>query len=291
LSCQRPLPWQPGIAIDKGSFTPLLGRNSLFYPEGFWGLVLPQSRVKSGLVLPPSLCSNSCFLIIRFSFRMSADVFRGFWVQRILWDMGLNLGVFYSSVTRNIQRYSSSELEKDTTDASRRIVEFLNSWTQNEILNRTIGFDRITSLHFDLFRQGLTSESEVEYVFDWLSDLHDMNYSVPPSDRYWNRKKTFQRPTDSIETLRGNKSNPEVGKKFVYIPNTERAVPPLMQHFPEDTDLILMYYKESNEENKGVYYPNSTLTEGRNRGFQEGNPIPLLSSKVSAYLPFNSFHF
>lgn len=34
----RPLPWQPPIAIDKGSFTPLLGRNSFFHHEAFWGL-------------------------------------------------------------------------------------------------------------------------------------------------------------------------------------------------------------------------------------------------------------
>ncbi|CAF4471593.1 unnamed protein product, partial [Adineta steineri] len=63
-SNKLPFVKHPPVAIEPFTFTPLSDDNILFTYDAFWALVLSQSR---------------------------SDIWRSWWVQRILWDINGNL--------------------------------------------------------------------------------------------------------------------------------------------------------------------------------------------------------
>nr|CAN62330.1 hypothetical protein VITISV_029810 [Vitis vinifera] len=82
------------VALPQGVMVPLNSFNTLFHSNAFWGLMLPVS-VSS----------------------MASDVLRGYWAQRLLWEVGGFVVVYPPTIYRKdeIEAYPFSE-EKDLHD-------------------------------------------------------------------------------------------------------------------------------------------------------------------------------
>jgi hypothetical protein len=125
------------------------------YYEAFWGLYLP----------------------ITTTFRV-CDIWRGFWVQRLLWDIGGRL-IFGTSTVKQIR--NSHSYVKDMDDEyqlyhqSSSFVRFLASWSSSHRLLP----QRIAQLARDIAEAGFWHSKEVDIIDAWLADLHSVGYSFP----------------------------------------------------------------------------------------------------------------
>lgn len=96
----------PRVALPHGTMAPCNAFNTLFHSAGFWGLMLPVT------VSPKA-----------------ADIVRGYWAQRLLWEIGGMMVVYPPTVTRVDSGQPISFLEeKDLHAESRRLVDFLVKW-------------------------------------------------------------------------------------------------------------------------------------------------------------------
>ncbi len=125
------------------------------YYEAFWGLYLP----------------------ITTSFRVS-DIWRGFWVQRLLWDIGgrLIFGLPTVKQVRNSHSYiKDMDDEGQLYHQSGPFVRFLSSWSSS---HRSLA-KRIAQLARDIAQAGFWQSKEVDIMDAWLADLHSVGYVFP----------------------------------------------------------------------------------------------------------------
>ncbi|CAF3947440.1 unnamed protein product [Rotaria sp. Silwood2] len=146
---------QPPIALEPFTFSPYNTQNTITYYEAFWGLYLP----------------------ITTTFRV-CDIWRSFWVQRLLWDIGGRL-IFGTSTVKQVR--NSHSFIKDMDDEyqlyheSGSFVRFLVSWSSSySLLSK-----RIAQLARDIAQAGFWKSKEVNIMDAWLADLHSVGYSFP----------------------------------------------------------------------------------------------------------------
>ncbi|CAF4045241.1 unnamed protein product, partial [Rotaria sordida] len=146
---------QSPIALEPFTFSPYNTQNTITYYEAFWGLYLP----------------------ITTTFRV-CDIWRSFWVQRLLWDIGGRL-VFGRSTIKQVR--NSHSFIKDMNDEyqlyhqSGSSVRFLVSWSSSQrLLSKRIG-----QLARDIAQAGFWQPKEVDIMNAWLADLHSVGYSFP----------------------------------------------------------------------------------------------------------------
>ncbi|CAF1042237.1 unnamed protein product [Didymodactylos carnosus] len=150
---------QPPVALEPFTFSPYNTQNTVTYYEAFWGLYLP----------------------ITTTFRV-CDIWRGFWVQRMLWDIGGHL-VFGTSTVE--QKRNPHNLIKDMNDEQQiyqqggKFVRFLISW--NSTADTLV--KRIIQLSSDIARAGFWSSKEVEIMNAWLEDIQRIGYKPPPLEK------------------------------------------------------------------------------------------------------------
>ncbi|UJR23246.1 hypothetical protein I4U23_026266 [Adineta vaga] len=146
---------QPPIALESFTFSPYNTQNTVTYYEAFWGLYLPVTT----------------------TFRV-CDIWRGYWVQRLLWDIGGHL-IFGRSTVQQI-RNSHSYIE-DMDDEyqlyhqSASFVRFLASWSSSN--PSLVG--RIRELARAISQGGFWKWKEVEIIDAWLDDLRSVGYKFP----------------------------------------------------------------------------------------------------------------
>ncbi|XP_031477051.1 probable glycosyltransferase STELLO2 [Nymphaea colorata] len=143
----------PRVALPQGLMAPVNSFNTLFLGPAFWGLMLPVS-ISS----------------------MASDVIRGYWAQRILWEMGGFLAVYPPTVHRvdRAESYPFAE-EKDLHINVGRLVKFLVAWRSNK---RTL-FERILHLSYSMAEEGFWTEKDVKFTVAWLLDLLAVGYVQP----------------------------------------------------------------------------------------------------------------
>lgn len=143
----------PKLALPQGIMVPLNSFNTLYHFSGFWGLMLPV-QVST----------------------MASDVLRGYWAQRLLWEIGGYVVVYPPTVHRNdkIEAYPFSQ-EKDLHVNVGRLIKFLISW-RSEKLNL---FEKILELSFVMAKEGFWDENEVKFTAAWLQDLVAVGYKQP----------------------------------------------------------------------------------------------------------------
>ncbi|KMT15027.1 hypothetical protein BVRB_3g061520 [Beta vulgaris subsp. vulgaris] len=143
----------PKVALPQGMMVPLNSFNTMFHTSAFWGLMLPVSVST-----------------------MASDVLRGYWAQRILWEIGGHVVVYPPTVHRHdiIEAYPFSE-EKDLHVNVGRLVNFLNSWKSNK--NRL--FEKILELSFAMAEERFWTEKDVKFTAAWLQDLLAVGYQQP----------------------------------------------------------------------------------------------------------------
>ena len=146
---------QAPIAVESFTFSPYNTQNTLTYYEAFWGLYLPVTT----------------------TFRV-CDIWRGFWVQRLLWDIGGRL-IFGTSTVKQVR--NSHSYIKDMDDEyqlyhqSSSFVRFLASWSSS---HRSLS-QRIAQLAEDIAQAGFWHLKEANIIDAWLADLHSVGYSFP----------------------------------------------------------------------------------------------------------------
>ncbi|CAF4006231.1 unnamed protein product, partial [Adineta steineri] len=146
---------QPPIAIEPFTYSPYNTQNTVTYYEAFWGLYLPVTT----------------------TFRV-CDIWRGFWVQRLLWDIGGQL-IFGTSTVKQIR--NSHSYIKDMDDEqqlyhqSRSFVRFLSSWSSTKSLLR----ERISQLARDIAKNDFWKWKEVDIMDAWIADLESVGYKFP----------------------------------------------------------------------------------------------------------------
>ena len=125
------------------------------YYEAFWGLYLPVTT----------------------TFRV-CDIWRGFWVQRLLWDIGgrLIFGTATIQQVRNSHSYiKDMDEEYQLYHQSGSFVRFLASWSSSH--PSLAG--RIAQLARDIAHAGFWQSKEIDIIDAWVADLHEVGYSFP----------------------------------------------------------------------------------------------------------------
>ncbi|CAA7060193.1 unnamed protein product [Microthlaspi erraticum] len=143
----------PKVALPQGMMVPLNSFNTLYHSSAFWGLMLPVS-VSS----------------------MASDVIRGYWGQRLLWELGGYVAVYPPTVHRydRVEAYPFAE-EKDLHVNVGRLIKFLLAWRSDK--HRF--FETILDLSFVMAEQGFWNEVDVKFTAAWLQDLLTVGYQQP----------------------------------------------------------------------------------------------------------------
>ncbi|PON74256.1 hypothetical protein PanWU01x14_050880 [Parasponia andersonii] len=141
------------VALPQGIMVPVNSFNTLFHSNAFWALMLPVS-VSS----------------------MASDVLRGYWAQRLLWEVGGSVVVYPPTIYREdkIEAYPFAE-EKDLHVNVGRLIKFLASWRSNK---RNL-FEKILDLSFAMAKEGFWTEKDLQFTTAWLEDLLAVGYSQP----------------------------------------------------------------------------------------------------------------
>ncbi|XP_009349887.2 probable glycosyltransferase STELLO2 [Pyrus x bretschneideri] len=143
----------PKVALPQGTMVPVNSFNTIYHSSAFWGLMLPVS-VSS----------------------MASDILRGYWGQRLLWEIGGYVVVYPPTVHRydRIQAYPFSE-EKDLHVNVGRLIKFLVSWRSGK--HRL--FEKILELSFVMAEEGFWTEKDLKFTAAWLHDLIAVGYQQP----------------------------------------------------------------------------------------------------------------
>ncbi|KAF3442694.1 hypothetical protein FNV43_RR16611 [Rhamnella rubrinervis] len=143
----------PKVALPQGMMVPVNSFNTMYHSSAFWALMLPVSIST-----------------------MASDVLRGYWGQRLLWEIGGYVVVYPPTVHRNdkIEAYPFSE-EKDLHVNVGRLAKFLVSWRSDK--HRM--FEKILELSFAMAEEGFWTEKDVKFTAAWLQDLLAVGYQQP----------------------------------------------------------------------------------------------------------------
>lgn len=146
----------PPVAIPPRTFCPFNSQNTLFHRDALWGMMIPVTT----------------------AFRV-CDIWRGYWAQRLVHDIGGVLSFYGPSVRqdRNIHDYFLDYLdEKALYMSARDLVSLLLTWRSDE----AAFFDRVLALSRAMAAGGFWGHKDVELTAAWLSDLIAVGYEPPP---------------------------------------------------------------------------------------------------------------
>ncbi|CAL5330731.1 unnamed protein product [Camellia sinensis] len=143
----------PKVALPRGIMVPMNSFNSMFHYNAFWALMLPVSVST-----------------------MASDVLRGYWAQRLLWEIGGFVMVCPPTIHRHdkTETYPFSE-EKDLHVNVGRLVNFLVSWKSDKHMLS----ERILELSYSMAKEGFWTEKDVKFTAAWLQDLISVGYLQP----------------------------------------------------------------------------------------------------------------
>ena len=140
------------LCLPHGTMAPLNSQNTIFRYEAFWGLVFP----------------------ISVSWR-AGDIWRGYWVQRLLWDLMGNICYLPATAIqeRNAHNYFKDFTEElDVYTKTQSLISSLVTWQSTEPRLS----DRITSIIAMLVQKNFFGTQEIEFMQAWLKDLRDIGY-------------------------------------------------------------------------------------------------------------------
>lgn len=134
---------------------------------------------KKNMTIFTSKCSIS---IVRVT-----DIWRGYWAQRLLWELDSHLG-FYSPHTiqlRNAHNYLKDFAEEDQIyKQTGHLVKLLSEW---ECPQKDSFFGCIVALTEHMAGNEMWGFEEVSLVQAWLEDLKSVGYKEPERGQQWKR--------------------------------------------------------------------------------------------------------
>eukprot|EP00249_Psilotum_nudum_P009356 c21875_g2_i1 orf=197-2620(+) len=143
----------PPVALPQGLMAPVNNLNTLFHSPAFWALMLPVSVSAK-----------------------ASDIIRGYWAQRLLWEIGGYTVIYPPTVHRMDSMESPSfEDEKDLHRYIGKLLTFLVSWRSQKL---TL-FQKILHLSHSMAGGGFWTAQDVVYTAAWLQDLISVGYLQP----------------------------------------------------------------------------------------------------------------
>lgn len=138
----------PPVAIEPLTFAPFPRANVLFTYDAFWGLVLFDSK---------------------------SDIWRSWWVQRLLWD--INGHVVFASSTHQSNTTSETDINHDMKEDANigKLVRYLSTWKSN----KTTLVQRMEELINDMANQQFCDTQDLQSIGTWLEDLKQVGYVFP----------------------------------------------------------------------------------------------------------------
>ena len=143
------------VLLPPNTMAPFNSQNTLFTNKGLWGMLLP----------------------ITVAFRV-CDIWRGYWAQRLLWDVGSHLSFFPPNAVqfRNAHNYLADFIdEKMLYHDAGRLVEFLINWKSE----KPDFFSRVLDLSIAMVEQGFWEINDAILTEAWLTDLVSIGYKIP----------------------------------------------------------------------------------------------------------------
>ncbi|KAJ7976776.1 Protein of unknown function (DUF288) [Quillaja saponaria] len=143
----------PKVALPQGTMVPVNSFNTIYHSSAFWALMLPVSVST-----------------------MASDVLRGYWGQRLLWEIGGYVVVYPPTVHRydRVEAYPFAE-EKDLHVNVGRLIKFLVSWRSSK--HRL--FEKILELSYAMAEERFWTDNDVKFTAAWLQDLLAVGYQQP----------------------------------------------------------------------------------------------------------------
>ena len=145
----------PPVVLPHGIMAPYNTQNTLHMYDAFWGLMIPQT----------------------VAFRV-CDIWRGYWAQRLLWEVGSFLTFFPPNAVqfRNSHSYLDDFIdERELYHQSSDFVEFLAKWKSE----KTNFLDAILQLSWDMVEKDFWRPDDALLVQYWLEDLLALGYQPP----------------------------------------------------------------------------------------------------------------
>ena len=147
----------PGISLRRGTFAPFNSQNTVWHYSAFWGLLLP---VTTG-------CRED-------------DIWRGYWLQRLLWDMGGRL-LFVSATAAQLRNPHDYMWDMDEELAMYKRADeyaaFLNGWRSRS--GKDSMLERVTQLMQAMHSARLIGWTDVLLSRLWVQDLRRIGYTPP----------------------------------------------------------------------------------------------------------------
>ena len=143
------------ISLPKHCLCPFNTQNTVIYQEAFWGLLIP----------------------ITTAFRV-CDIWRGYWAQRLLWDIGGNICFTKATV---IQERNDHNLMHDFIDEidlytkTESLLELLLTWKSDS----KSFFCRAQELTDRMIEKGFYKKKEGKLLDAWFKDLEKIGYKEP----------------------------------------------------------------------------------------------------------------
>jgi len=143
------------MMLPRGVMAPYNSQNTLHLYQAFWGLILPQT----------------------VAFRVT-DIWRGYWAQRLLWELDGYLTFFPPNAytVRNSHSYLEDFIdERELYHLSGKLTSFLVRWKST----KSHFFDRVMELSLGMAKERLWKADDVELIKLWLMDLISLGFKVP----------------------------------------------------------------------------------------------------------------
>lgn len=144
------------LAFPPKSYHPINSQNTVFLKDAFWALVLPVSTLWR-----------------------EDDIFRGYWSQRLLWEIGGNLlitGPTAYQLRNPHDFFLDYKMETNMYNRAEDMLQELNAWT----CPLKDGLDGcVTQLLAHLHVKGFIGKIDVSLASLWVADLKSIGYTFP----------------------------------------------------------------------------------------------------------------
>ncbi len=144
------------VVIPKKYFHAYNAQCVVNLKSAFWGLLLPvgvEGRV--------------------------SDIWRGYIVQKLLWDIDEQLAFLPSLVVHERMPHDylkDFQSESDLYLKTGALVKFLSEWKSSQ----TTLAGRMEGLWIDLYERGFLEQIDIKLMQAWIRDLISVGYSFPP---------------------------------------------------------------------------------------------------------------
>ncbi|XP_050401606.2 uncharacterized protein LOC126818313 [Patella vulgata] len=175
---------KPPVVIPPLVFTAINSQNTLFRYKALWAMVLPVT---------PS--------------HQHSDVIRGYWAQRLLWEIGGSVGCYPPNTyqIRNSRSYALIEDSKGSYFDPNKLVDFLIQWKCP--VERTF-FQCVSLLSEKLAEDGYWQQHDHLLVKAWIHELKDSSYKEPKRKPFTHQNITNH--TNSVIYEPVESANPKI---------------------------------------------------------------------------------